>query len=119
MTPSAETAPPAFREIMTDALRYWEPRRVIYNAVLAGIVVYHFTANRTPFRLILNVTIHWFFLLAVLANLAYCAAYIADIPVQFSGFRPVWKRYRWILFLVGLALASIIAWDAAPLVGME
>jgi len=27
------------REIITDALRYWELRRLIYNALLAAIVI--------------------------------------------------------------------------------
>jgi hypothetical protein len=27
------------RESVTDAIRFWEPRRLIYNAVLAAIVL--------------------------------------------------------------------------------
>jgi hypothetical protein len=48
------------------------------------------------------------FILAVLANIAYCAAYLVDIVAQMSGFRDIWLRFRWILFLIGLAFASIL-----------
>jgi hypothetical protein len=38
---STETSPaePKFRELAADALGYWEPRRLIFNAVLALEVV--------------------------------------------------------------------------------
>ena len=32
----------ALRESVTDAIRYWEPRRLAYNAALAIIVVVYF-----------------------------------------------------------------------------
>jgi hypothetical protein len=34
----SESVPPRFGEIASDALRYWEPRRALYNLVLAGVV---------------------------------------------------------------------------------
>lgn len=49
------------------------------------------------------------FVLAVLANTAYCTAYMADVVVQSSAFRAPWKRYRWMLFAVGVLFASILA----------
>jgi hypothetical protein len=48
------------------------------------------------------------FILAVIANVAYCSAYLVDIFVQASGFRSVWQRYRRLLFLVGTTFAAII-----------
>ena len=107
MTPPAESASPTIREVTTAALRYWEPRRIIYNGVLAAIMVGYFLAGHCSFKSIFRVDDFFgLFLLAVLANVAYCAAYIVDIFVQLSGFRSVWARYRWILFLVGLVFAS-------------
>ena len=47
--------------------------------------------------------------LYVLANVAYCAAYIPDIPAQLSGFRSQWLRLRVVVFVVGLVFASILA----------
>jgi hypothetical protein len=34
------------------------------------------------------------FLLAVLANVAYCAAYVVDVFAQASGYRALWRKYR-------------------------
>ena len=48
------------------------------------------------------------FVLAVLANVAYCAAYLGDVFVQISGFREGWLRWRWLLFVVGTAFAAAI-----------
>jgi hypothetical protein len=40
---------------------------------------------------------------------AYCGAYIPDILVQLSDLRLVWLRNRWVLFVIGLTYAGIIA----------
>jgi hypothetical protein len=90
------------RESATDAIRFWEPRRLIYNAVLAAIVLIYFAMSypASKAQLSLNGALG-VFLLAVLANIAYCAAYAADIFAQISGYRELWRKYRWILFLIG------------------
>jgi hypothetical protein len=49
------------------------------------------------------------FFLAVLANVCYCAAYLADLFVQFSGLETAWSRGRTVLFIVGTAFAATIA----------
>jgi hypothetical protein len=49
------------------------------------------------------------FVLAVLANVCYCACYAADLPLQLSGFRDRWRRWRFLLWLVGTAFAGVIA----------
>ena len=48
------------------------------------------------------------FLLTVIANVAYCSAYLVDIFVQASGFRELWQRYRWVLFAIGTTFAVVI-----------
>ena len=55
------------------------------------------------------------FLLAVLANVAYCAAYMPDVFAQMSGVRDSWLRYRWVVFLIGLSFAAVLAhfWSLA------
>jgi hypothetical protein len=45
----------------------------------------------------------------VLANIAYCAAYVPDLLMQLSDVRSTWLRVRWMLFAIGLAFAAIIA----------
>ena len=97
------------KSYVTNALSYWEIRRIIYNAVLAAIVLGYFVANLpASLQLVTPDVIFALFILAVLANIAYCAAYLVDIVAQMSGFRDLWLRLRWILFLVGLAFASIL-----------
>jgi hypothetical protein len=39
------------------------------------------------------------FLLAVLPNVAYCAAYVVDIFA--SGYREQWWKLIWIIFTIG------------------
>ena len=53
-------------------------------------------------------TLVFFFVLALLANICYCAAYLADVPLQFSLFRVVWRRWRWGLWTVGVIFAVVI-----------
>ena len=97
------------RDFATDAMRYWEPRRLIYNVVLAAIVIVYFVLGWPESRKSLELNfVLLLFILAVLANVAYCAAYIPDIFAQASGFRDLWQRYRWILFSIGLVFAGII-----------
>ena len=95
---------------VANALRYWEPRRLIYNGVLGVVVLGEFVVagpvsrQRLSFDLFLS-----FFILAVLANVAYCAAYVADLFVQFSGLDAPWRRGRVALLIIGTAFAATIA----------
>jgi TRAP-type uncharacterized transport system fused permease subunit len=99
----------SFRESMTDAIRYWEPRRIVYNAVLAAIVLACFWIGYPKSKETLTINqMLLVFLLAVLANVAYCAAYILDVFAQLSGFREPWRKYRWVVLVVGLLFASVI-----------
>jgi len=99
----------SFREALTDAIRYWEPRRLVYNAVLAAIVLACFWIGYPKSKETLTINLMLLvFLLAVLANVAYCAAYVPDIFAQLSGFREPWRKYRWIVLLIGLLFASVI-----------
>jgi hypothetical protein len=97
------------REAITDGLRYWEPRRIAYNAVLTAIFMGYFIGNWSyaisvvSFDGVLAV-----FLLAVLANIAYSAAYVGDVFVQISGLREAWHKWRWVLWLIGTTFAAII-----------
>jgi hypothetical protein len=98
-----------FRESVTGAIRYWEPRRLVYNAVLAAIVLLYFGMNYPASRSILSTNfVLSLFLLAVLANVAYCAAYPVDIFVCASSYREQWRKYRWVIFIIGLLFAAIV-----------
>jgi|SRR5580698_5531257 hypothetical protein len=98
------------RDALTDALRYWEPRRILYNFVLLAVVaaIYYSGPARIRLEVTFN-TVQGFFVLAVLANVAYCAAYFVEVPAQMSGFGPLWLRLRWMLLLIGLAFGAVLA----------
>jgi hypothetical protein len=102
--------PPGWRSILTNALRYWEPRRLIYNGVLAIIVLLHWLDAKTASEV--NYThghIMWLILLAVAANICYCAAYGVDILVQLSDFQKSWLQWRWALLVLGILIAAVAA----------
>ena len=97
------------RDFATDAIKFWEPWRLVYNLALAVIVIIYFAIEYPFSKAILSVDFCLgLFLLAVIANIAYCAAYIVDIFVQASGFREVWRQYRKLLFVIGTVFAAII-----------
>ena len=98
------------RDHATEAIRYWEPRRWIYNLLLLAVVAITFWINLPASKAALTIdSVLWLFLLAVLANVAYCAAYIVDIFVQISAFHPQWQRFRWLLFSLGSAFAAVLS----------
>ncbi|MGD1212557.1 MAG: hypothetical protein ABR973_14510 [Candidatus Acidiferrales bacterium] len=102
--------PHQLRDILSDATRYWEPRRITYNFVLTGVVVVWLAATWPHFREALTLhSLLWLFILGMLANLCYCAAYVADVPMQNSVFRDSWRRGRWGLWLTGMLFAVVLA----------
>ena len=104
-----------FGALASDALRFWEPCRAIYNAILLIVVAVEFGMRWPASKSALSSdTILVCFFLAVLANVAYCAAYAVDLFVQFSGLRSSWRRMRWAVFLVGTAFAATITHFFAP-----
>ena len=106
---AAASAAPSLGVLVADALRYWERRRLLYNVVLAAIVLGYFAAGWPESRSLLTWdSVLELFALAVLANVCYCAAYGVDLFVQLSAFRDAWSRSRWILLAIGLALAAVI-----------
>ena len=108
--PDLPNAPPQVRALLDDALRYWEPRRIVYNLVLAAVVFAWLILTWPHFRPALTLqALLLMFVLAVLANVCYCGAYAVDIPLQCSSFRGLWLRWRWGLWLTGVLFAAILA----------
>jgi hypothetical protein len=102
--------PGSFRELLTDAMRFWEPRRILYNAVLAGVVLVWVVASWPHFRPAF--TLQFLLLLVVLAliaNACYCAAYLVDLLMQSSSAASSWKRRRWALWVAGTLVAILLA----------
>ena len=100
---------PGYREVFSDAIRYWEVKRIFYNLALAVVVIAHFWAAWPASKTIFQFdALLGLFVLVVLANVAYCAAYIVDIFVQTTGFREPWRTFRWALFGIRIIFAAIL-----------
>ena len=97
------------RAYVASALRYWEPRRIFYNLVLAAVLVAHIAAGgpRAQARITFDLTLAGF-LLAVLANLCYCAVYAADAFLQLSGIEEALRVGRALLLGMGTAFAATL-----------
>jgi hypothetical protein len=95
---------------VASGLRYWELRRLIYNIALGVVVLGHFALAwpQSWTNLTFNTILALFFL-AVLANVCYCAVYIVDLFVQFSGLHLAWTKGRIAVLIVGTAFAAVIA----------
>src|SRR5438046_9561068 len=106
---NAMDAGPSLREVITDALRYWEPRRWLYNLLLAAVVGGEFIAAWPTSRSFVTFDgLLALFLLAVLANVAYSTVYVADVFIQRSGFHAKRAAWRRVLLVVGFAFAAIL-----------
>ncbi|KAB2927113.1 MAG: hypothetical protein F9K25_14910 [Candidatus Contendobacter sp.] len=109
----ADRADAPWKDLITDAICYWEPRRLVYNGVLAVLVlVWAWSALPSWSSRAGRPALATLFVLAVAANVAYCAADPVDVFLQCSEFRATWQRYRWVLFVAGLLTAAALTWLA-------
>jgi hypothetical protein len=108
---SGNSPPSSLREAFAEAIRFWEPLRIIYNLLLVAVTLLwvaltwpHFRpAFQLPALLALGV-------LALLANICYCTAYLVEAAMLGGTFRNVWKnRQRWGLWVVGTLFAILLA----------
>jgi uncharacterized membrane protein YhhN len=105
-----QTPPGASRGLIADAMRFWELRRVLYNFVLLAVVIAWVVGTWPHFRPMIEVhSLLLLAILALLANACYCAAYVVDLPMQYSAVGDLWRRRRWMLWLAGMLLAILLA----------
>jgi len=106
---AAETV--TFRVVISNAIRYWELRRVLFNAVLVLMVVFAFAGEWPEAKQAVNLeSLLALFILAVLANVAYCAAYLPDIAFQYSSMREAWLKWRFLLLAFGILFAAVLTY---------
>ncbi|MGB8541917.1 MAG: hypothetical protein WCD49_09810 [Candidatus Acidiferrales bacterium] len=99
-----------FKGSFGDAIRFWEPRRIIYNFALTGVCLAWILTTWPHFRPALTLSsLGIVTVLALLANVCYCSAYLVDIPAQHFIRGEVRNRGRWVLWLVGTVLAIVVA----------
>jgi hypothetical protein len=102
-----------FREFLTDAVRYWERRRWIYNGGLMAVVLLEVLLWWPIWPRLTVQTALVVFICAVLANMAYCAAYPVDVLLQYSSLRAAWRTRRGYLLTVGTLFACAITYLVA------
>jgi hypothetical protein len=97
------------RAPLADALRFWEFRRIFYNLVLAAVVVAWLALTWPHFRPAFTLaSLLFLVMLGLLANVCYCFAYIVDLAMQHSSFSATWRRWRWLLWLLGTLFAILL-----------
>ena len=114
--PTPPSAPPTLRSMWSDCLRYWEPRRVVYNGILLAVVLTQLSGNKAWSCMAHPHAIVGMIIACALANLCYCTAYAVDLAVQHSDFREAWLERRGWLFFVGCILAGALTTLTLPLV---
>src|ERR1700730_16855887 len=107
--PQVHAFPKTVGSIVHNAIRFWELRRVLYNLALTFVAIAWLASTWPHFHSAF--TLHSLFALlalAALANACYCAAYLADIPMQLFFTRDVLQRRRWWLWLGGTLFAVVL-----------
>jgi hypothetical protein len=109
MKTNLSEAPETFKARLRDAARFWEPRRVAYNLVLAAVAVAWLILTWPHFRPALTLPLLLpLLVLAALANVCYSVAYLADILLQSSPLRGLWRSQKWGLWLAGTIFAVML-----------
>ena len=102
-------------EIIGNAWRYWEGRRLAYNGALVLLALGWLVFTWPHFRPALNFRVAAaLVILAVLANVGYSAVYGVELLARLLPARATRLRWRSVLWLVGtlFALALEMYWIA-------
>src|ERR1700726_2809889 len=98
-----------WRQRLTRASRFWEPRRVIYNLVLTVVVAFWVLFTWPHFRPAINLNVLLLLsILAALANICYSAAYLVELTIRASASRVKLNRQRWLLWSMGMLFAVVL-----------
>ncbi len=98
------------RDSLHQAIRFWEPRRIGYNLALLALAGAWAVRTWPTFRpAVVLPHLPEILVLAGLANLCYCAAYIVELYLYESPVRDSWVRRRSGLWLAGTLFALVLA----------
>jgi hypothetical protein len=93
----------------TNAARFWERGRILYNAILTIVVLLWLVLSWPHFRPALTLgSFEVFVVLGLLANLCYSAAYLAEIFIQLLASGPSRRRARIAIFVLGTLFALVL-----------
>ncbi len=94
--------------ILRDAVRYWESRRILYNLVLLALVAAWVVLTWPHFRPAMTIeALGQLLIFVVLWNIPYFGVYLVDLPLQETGARNAYRRWRWTLWLIGTLFAVL------------
>lgn len=97
--------PVAGSHSLREACRYWEMRRLPYNLALAAVFVAWLVFG-PPLGPVARQDLLALVVLALIANVLYCAAYPLDIAFGRTAWSAAWRRYgRAALWSLGTVLA--------------
>jgi len=107
--PNTEPNQPAQLSAPREAARFWEPGRLLYNAILFTIVLLWLILTWPHFRPSLTLgSFEAFFVLGLLANLAYSTAYLAEFFIQLLAPGVARRRARISLCVLGTLFALVL-----------
>jgi len=90
------------------AVKFWEPRRLLYNLLLFAVVVIWVVKSWPHFRPAMTwEALGIMTVLALLANVCYCSAYLAEILIQNAATNASWNRQRWAIWVAGTLFAIV------------
>jgi hypothetical protein len=100
---------PSLDPSLRAAARFWERCRLLYNAILAVIVLLWVVLTWPHFRpLITPLSLEFLTVFALLANLCYSTAYIGDRFMRVVVPVAHWPRFRQMLFVLGTLFAMLV-----------
>jgi hypothetical protein len=92
-----------------EAVRFWEPGRIWYNVALFVVVLLWLGLTWPHFRPALTLEAFGkMTVLALLANVCYCAAYLVDFLLQAAASERNGRRLRWAVWALGMLLALLV-----------
>lgn len=99
----------AQRADFRDAAKFWERGRIWHNLGLTIAVLLWIVFTWPHFRPAMNwVALGKMLVLALLANLCYCAGYVAELFMQPVTPRMLWRRVRVIVWIAGMLFALLL-----------
>lgn len=105
---SIQPAAPGFGANFRDAVKFWEWRRVVYNLLLAVVVIAWLAGTWPHFRPAFTLAnAGRLFILAFLANVCYSAAYFADVVLQGISAGVARQRLRSAVWILGTVFAIV------------
>jgi hypothetical protein len=104
-------------ENLSDGVGFWELKgRLIYNGFLGLVCGFHAVhPGRTLSHLLRwdgTGSLTTFLMLAIAANVVYCAAYVPDQAFQLTPYRDGWRRWRWLLLAFGTLVGALLTYEA-------